>query len=120
VNNLWSNDSMSVDKSSLEWAFFKPLTPWLGETHFVRNVNKNMIESENDAYPGFAEKLRMLSLALLNEKSNFKDLRKALSVLSVVGKVEDIPLIQSLHELNKNDLSVDVNTCLFEIRHINR
>lgn len=108
---------MSIDNSSPEWMFFKPLTPWLRESHFVKNVNINMIESENEIYPGFAEKLRKLSLELLNEKDNIINLRKALSVLSVVGIVEDIPLIESLCELENKDLSIDVKTCLFEIKH---
>lgn len=106
---------MEIDKSTSEWLFFKRHPAWLGNS-FLRKIHHDFIIEENNAYPGFSEKLRLLAVGVLREKGNEDELQKALSILSVVGKVEDIPLIEDLFELENEELSKDVRTCVYEIK----
>ena len=108
---------MGIDRASNEWMFFKRSGPWLRQSQFLRNFNRDLIIRENNAYPGFVGRLRELALDILTEKGDFNNLQLALSVLSVVGNESDISLIKSLDNFGNEDLSVDIKTCVYEIRH---
>lgn len=55
-------------------------------------------------------------MELLQVEDDIGELQRALCVLSVVGKTEDIPAVEKLHQLDNADLSTDVGTCIYEIR----
>ncbi len=111
---------MAIDKSSSEWLFFKRHPSWLRGTRFQRNFYPELIKREDGAYPGFADGLRKLALDVFSEIDDINELRMAISILSVVGTEEDIPSIENLHKMRNEELSTDIKTCVYEIRHASK
>lgn len=110
---------MEIDKTSSEWLYFRRHSSWLRKGSHIKNLLRNKIITEDNAYPGFSEKLRMLALTILSKKEDIHNLGVALSILSVVGTEDEIPLIESILELKNEELSKDVKTCVYEIRNSN-
>ncbi|MBE0536848.1 MAG: hypothetical protein IH624_14375 [Phycisphaerae bacterium] len=107
---------MGIDKTSYEWLFLKRHPSWLRGRPFRSKFYRELIGTENDARADFSQKLRVLALELLQVEDDIGELQRALCVLSVVGKTEDIPAVEKLHQLDNADLSTDVGTCIYEIR----
>lgn len=107
---------MGIDKSSYEWLFFKRRPSSLGFGPFLMTLEKEHVADE-EAHPGFTDKLKNLMLQIVRQSSGITELRKALSFLAFVATEEDIPLIEGLHKLENDDLSTDIKTCVFEILH---
>jgi hypothetical protein len=108
---------MSIDKSSNEWFFFRRRRSALRYGRFMMDMYRKQVITENDAYPGFSEKLRLLAIEIIEQRWEVSDLQKALQILAVVGTKDDIPLIQSLKEINDSNLDIDLQTCIYEIEH---
>jgi len=82
---------MGIDKTSYEWLFLKRHPSWLRGRPFRGKFYRELIRTENDARADFSGRLRVLALELLQAEDDIGELQRALCVLSVVGKAEDIP-----------------------------
>lgn len=107
---------MEIDKASSEWLYFRRYGGWLRLNRTIRDLRRKQIKNEENAYPGFAEKLRIVALKVINDKQKYADIHTALSILSVVGTEKDIPVIENINEIGNESLSIDVKTCVYEIR----
>lgn len=108
---------MSVDKTSYEWLFFKRRLSWLRRGPFCMGLYRGFVNQENEARPGFTDRLRHLALAILKTEDDMLYVRQAICALAVVGTEEDIPVIQGLDVQGNMELVVDVKTCIYEIKH---
>jgi hypothetical protein len=87
---------MAIDQSSSEWLFFKR-----GRSGLRRGQSRIDWERE----------------LITTENKDIVDLQKAILILAITGKKEDIPMIQKLEQMGNKDLSIDIKTCVYEIRH---
>lgn len=108
---------MAIDRSTYEGRFLYRIGSHLRDGSFLMNLYKKCIEEETSVYPEFSTNLRTMSLAIINEGEDIDMIPNALQALAVVGKKEDIPVINKVHALQNEDLSIDVKTCIFEITH---
>jgi hypothetical protein len=107
---------MAIDQSSSEWLFFKRGRSGLRRGQSRIDWERELITTENNAYPGF-DKLRIMALEIIQEYKDIVDLQKAILILAITGKKEDVPMIQKLEQMGNKDLSIDIKTCVYEIRH---
>ncbi len=78
---------------------------------------RSFVSQENEARPGFADRLRHLALEILKTEGDMLYVRQAICALAVVGTEEDIPIIEGLDVQGNMELAVDVKTCIYELKH---
>lgn len=107
---------MAIDKSSYEGLFLSRHAPYLRKP-FLMNLFRGMISRETEARPEFLSNLRAICLSIVNNSEDPIELQQALSALAVVGKREDISIIESLYEYHNEELSIYVKACVYELTH---
>ena len=76
---------------------------------------REMVEQESSPCPEFPDALRQFALdALSDEDGDW--VRRALQALAVVGDSKDVHSISALKQHSEENVRVDAETCLFEIK----